>query len=285
MELQTFDQTEPLSPSSDLITRINSSDRAIRREAESQVLDGRAANTELLVEILERENKKKSLRFGVITGTIVVILVGLMIALRTIGGKNNPMGFGYPMYMLAVAIGAYFAPTRLQKRAARALAATDDVRAVPPLIDTLDKQDGVTKKASQVALARLLPQLTAPDAEEISTEKMGKLKQALDGDNRDLALAIVKAAEHIGDEEFVKPIEALAEGKGKAKKDTELQKTAQEVLPAVKELAERDHLAKTLLRPAMSETHDSSELLRPAANGPVELDLLVRPSDKPKIEI
>jgi len=109
-----------------------------------------------LIAILERENKKKPRRFAAGVAVTYAIIIAISIPLHMTGIVGS-------VWMLAVAGGAGFAPTALQKRAARWLSEVNDLRAVGPLAESLDKQDSGTKKLAINALIRLLPSMQHSD--------------------------------------------------------------------------------------------------------------------------
>jgi hypothetical protein len=220
-----------------------------------------------LLAIVQRENKKKGWRFIVAIGLILGLFIAGHYAVKLLLPRFPKPIFGL-YYLAAAGLAAYFAPTRLQKRATKALAHCDDVRAVGPLAEALDKQDNATRDLAISALERLLPRVQAADADFLTDHQLDCLHKALTDDKaRSLQPALLKAIGQIGDERFLETVEALARGEGEAKKRTAVRDSAEQCLPLLKERVNRQRAPRTLLRPAESASGaDKEVLLRPAGN-------------------
>ena len=275
------DQVNDLTPD-DLVRRVYEGSPDEKRAAEALLLDGRPERTDALIAVVQRENKKKPARFGWFVAGFVALTIAIFILLTvTLTDRPNIGGFGYPIWMAAAALAATFAPTKLQKRAARALSESDDIRAVPLLIEALDKQDGATRAAAVKALTRLLPQLHASHDDSLTDAHLNiLLAQMAKADDKELTSASLKALTQIGDERFLELVKSWSEGKGAAKKNAQLRDSAKDVLPYLEERIEKQKAGKTLLRAASADSADSDSLLRPAATAPEsQPDTLLRPVD------
>lgn len=81
----------------------------------------------------------------------------------------------------------------------RRLAEGDDVRAVGPLAEALFDGDKAVREIAERGLIRLLPRLKESDAHVLNEEQNRRLRRALDGSNEDLAIAVLRALEFVGD--------------------------------------------------------------------------------------
>lgn len=242
-------------------------------QAERAIDTGNPIYFEALLQVLERENRKKSRRFAQfltlfsIAGLIVSVAFDEFFHIK-IGGM-----FG-GLWMGLAGLAAYYAPTSLQKAAAAKVADSDDIRAVGPLVEALDKQDGATKKAAAKALTRLLPRLKYSD-DLLDRRQLGYLREGFRKGHRDFKLAVLRALPQIGDERFLSRVAALANGKGAARRDVELRDAAVMCHEALKERIEEDKTTRlALLHPV--ESPDSNALLRPASGTNSDLDRLLR---------
>jgi hypothetical protein len=248
----------------ELIRRIYEGDRDSRMAAERILLDGRPERTDALIAVLARENKKKVVRFGWFAAGFTILFIAVIGAITgLLSGDFNIGGFGYPMWMGAAAVAAYYAPTKLQKDSARALAASSDLRAVPLLIEALDKQDGATRAEVTRALIRLLPQLRADHGNLLTEPQLKILRdQTVKAENKEFSVASLKAVRQIGDEVFLDLVKSWSDGKGAAKKSELLKNEARDCLPFLEENIQRSKSGKILLRPA-SASDAADSLLRP----------------------
>lgn len=245
------------------------------REAEQALAKAGPAAAEALLAALARENAKKPKRFvwGAAIGALHCIVIATI--LGVLGA--NPGSFGYMYVMICAACGSALAPTRLQRALARRVAALDDLRAVGPLCEALDRQDAATKKIALGELPRLLLRLRASDRALLNAEQHKALCKAMAEGETEFRMAALHAIEQIGDETALPLVEALAKKKpSKKKNDESAIFRAREVLAALKERIEKEKDASTLLRPAMGQ---DAELLRPAGHGGGEsAEELLRPA-------
>lgn len=131
-----------------------------------------------------------------------------------------------------------------------------------------------TGQMAEQALIRLLPRLRPTDAGLLNEAQRDILCRELSGGNElmtgrfddssepdaNLIVAILRALEQVGDARFVPPVEKLAAGKGRAKKDARIREAAQACLPFLQARAEQgapDADPNIPLRPATSEENDS----------------------------
>src|SRR5258708_1474184 len=174
-----------------LSSRFNSSDPEERTLAQTEVTELAEKDIDLLLEILKCENKKKAGRFwtGFAFGVIVTIAINVFFSIfGHIGGAMGGVFSTVPM-----GFGVAYAPTKLQKRAAAALAKCDDIRAVAPLIGALEKQDKATIGYARTALIRLLPKLAEKDFDLLDTEQRAVLYKLMVSGSSELPHAIVIA--------------------------------------------------------------------------------------------
>ena len=158
--------------------------------------------------------------------------------------------------------------------------------AVSELINSL-KVDAAIDARMPVyqTLSKLLPLLTAADAQLLSTDHRDILNKLLlvaqkNGDQHnyylDLKLAILKAYEQIGDEAAIPVVERLAKlNVG----EHPLGKAARECLPKLRASAAVIRSGQTLLRPSSQKDEEPNRLLRAASSvGTSDPDQLLRPS-------
>jgi hypothetical protein len=244
--------------------------------------DGKSEHIAELLATVERENRKKSWRFGVAVVLIMAAMFGVYLILKWTWPRMPKFpSFGYLYYLAAAGLAAYFAPTRLQKRATRELAECDDVRAVGPLAEALDKQDGATRGIAMKALQRLLPRLKESDADMLSERQLECLREAMTKKDAPALLpSLLVAVGQVGDESFLENVKSLADGKGHAKKDPAIRAAAQSCLVPLKERVEREQAPRTLLRPAEETGAPGQSLLRPAGHAPgADPAELLRPAE------
>jgi hypothetical protein len=197
------------------------------------------------------------------------------------------------------------AVSNTEEAATLALMRFDDVRAVGPLVDALDFR--VVGALAATALIRLLPRLTVTDAELLSPAQRARLNKAMQRDNTDLTLAILKAYTRVGDATAVVEVQKLANIRGLKfriaskrimdhllgvrKNDGDLPKSempriaaaAEECLPFLRQSTEQRRIEQELLRAADGAAVSPDILLRSAAPSvsATPSDELLRPDDGP----
>src|SRR5437588_3280910 len=84
-----------------ILDRVYSKDRLIRAEAQAELSQGRVQDIETLIAVLERENKKKPVRFaiGVVLAYIPIIVLSIL---------AHTSGMAGSMTMVAMGAGAAF---------------------------------------------------------------------------------------------------------------------------------------------------------------------------------
>lgn len=263
----------------------------LTQEARSQVsgaTEGTSADTAAveaeaaeLIETLECESRRKTIRFWVLVTVFVAVQVCLVTAVNRLWLNSHGGAFSYFFYLIAVALAAHFAPTARQKRAARSLAACDDPRAAGPLCLALTRQDSPTRRLAADVVARLLPLLAATPRPSLTEDQLRALHDAVtdteDG-NEKLALAVAEALPVLGDRRFLDWLGKLAVGQGLARRSPRLKAAGQAALPLLQERVERLKAAETLLRPAESAETGGDALLRPAGPGEPDPERLLRPA-------
>ncbi|HLV81243.1 MAG TPA: hypothetical protein VKT32_13230 [Chthonomonadaceae bacterium] len=191
--------------------------------------------------------------------------------------------FGNSWILFSVLLLAcYIVVNRLiqaQKRATGRLAAFQDVRAIGPLAEALELGDRNLRALAEESLIPLLKRIQASDSLYVNRVQRACLHRALQRKNTELSLAALKAFEQIGTGRDLPWVEKLAEGKGRARKDSRLRAGAQECLVFLKQRVEQNHAGKTLLRAADTAEPASKVLLRSPSGVMPEGDLLVRPLD------
>jgi hypothetical protein len=101
--------------------------------------------------------------------------------------------------------------------------------------------------------------MQASDASRLSDRQRDCLYALLYSSDTELALAILKALEQIGDDRAVLYLEALT-----GSRDTAIREAAVACLPFLKARAEQHRLSQTLLRASNAADTTPEHLLRPA---------------------
>jgi HEAT repeat protein len=165
-------------------------------------------------------------------------------------------------YPLAFVLTATFADTsaRLRQDAVAALS-KQDACMVGPLAICLTDTDRSVRRMAVEGLERLLPQMRASDAQQISALEMEALLKALGGKNDGLIVAILRVLTRVGDERAMPHVEGLMLNG----RTMEIRRAARECLPYLQLRAHEARQAQTLLRAANIAAVVSADLLlRPA---------------------
>ena len=228
---------------------------------------------EELLDILAEE-RRKSLQKRKNSKIILAIYASifcLLMALVAVG-HVNAHGFSGLSGFIGVIAGMY-AVSEKQRKGVQALAAFEDVRAVPPLITALEYNDRNMKATAADALPGLLPRLQASDAFLLTREHHAILNRVLKGDVGmkatvaiRLRVSVLQALQQIGEESSLPLVAEMADGKGKAAGKPEVRRAAQECLPFLNLRAENLRLNHTLLRASEGNVTRSEMLLRPASS-------------------
>lgn len=283
---QKFEQEK-----SELLNRLGSLSDQERQTAEETLRQMGEEGVEQLLEVVrkEAENRRKQKRMQrIIQGTILSV-IALLVVLYTLRAlfsvKEWDFGDISFLFVFISLFGGAAAASQLQKNATSLLAKYDDLRAVGPMADALDIEDGDIRAVCREALTRLLPRLQASDAALLSPEQRANLnltlKKADLKRDTELILAILQAWQQVGDEKAVPYVEWLAQLKSDHEAGERVRQAAQACLPYLQERVEKGRLAGTLLRPAESPNSSPETLLRPAPGAaPADPKLLVRPSSQ-----
>jgi len=160
---------------------------------------------------------------------------------------------------------------RSRQQTATALARARDPRAVSVLAIAARDGDQETRTVAVRGLKSILPGLQASDAEHVTLEGMDALiSLLLRSTDVDLAIAVLKGLEQIGDARALPAVERAAHGcwwldRGERER---VQEAARACLPYLQARAERERQRNTLLRPAQSPDSPAEILLRPAGGAP-----------------
>ncbi|HLV78986.1 MAG TPA: hypothetical protein VKT32_01855 [Chthonomonadaceae bacterium] len=186
-----------------------------------------------------------------------------------------------PIYIAMGIVTAILAkPTRMQKRASRALAQCDAIEAIGPLVEALGYQDRRMRPDIVKALTRLLPRLKASDARLLNAEQKSILNRALaTGDTyteSDFLVAIIQALGQVGGQESVSQVQRWASSYFVSSPGgLRVLEAACACLPALQARAEIERVSGTLLRPSHQPETGPNALLRPSTgrseNAPEQL--------------
>ena len=181
-----------------------------------------------------------------------------------------PIFRSYPPYMLAAVpcsglaawllLGFTDRGAGLRKTAVAALAETGDKRHIGLLTNCLNDPNPLVRQSVSDALTQLLPQVRIQDKRYILRRERTVLLRALDGDNPDLAVAVLQAMRHIGDEQILRQLAYVIDS---PVHHAVVREAAHECLPLVKQRVREAQEAQVLLRSASNQKEGAACLLRP----------------------
>lgn len=151
-----------------------------------------------------------------------------------------------------------------------------DTRAVGPLLQLMyPEQETAILQVAAEALKAHLPQLQAVDAAQITLSQREALHFLLESSDKEMVLVTLQALKQVGDRSAIQPVEMLIRYTDKIHVNAE----AKRCLACLRERAEAQERAQTLLRPASFMAGASEMLLRPAAESTVcASEQLLRPT-------
>ncbi len=265
---------------------------------ENTPLSNTSAEKEALLETLSREAAKFR-RMRRAQKWILAAYIGIPVLLYAIHGLLLLLGISthkwsgnyFQAFTSWYIIGAFAASKGLKKATIEA-AELDDIRAVGPLADALAIESRHIRAVAETKLIELLPRLKASDAELLNKEQRGQLNGVLrrsvarfrwrgysnPSRREDLAVAILKAYEQVGDAKALPGVEWLASGQGLAARVPEIQEAAKACLLYLRERVEKEQARQTLLRPSSQTLDSESLLLRPAQGTESDPQQLLRPA-------
>jgi len=194
---------------------------------------------------------------GQSTGLLVDFLVAAASILST-----TLVGFGISGAMAS----------RRKKRLAECITDIDDLNALPALIELLEFTNPAVRNAILPPITRLLSRLRSSDAHllgfihrtalarTLNTPRSQKLPSAF-------FVSVLQAFEQIGDSQVLPTVSWLAQGKGAAGNQPEIQMAAQTCQTYLQEQLRRHQAPYLLLRPS-SPAPSAHALLRPVATAP-----------------
>jgi hypothetical protein len=260
----------------ELVKRLSSRKEDQRREAERMLDELGPDGLELLLNVIDSEEKKRQRR--VRTGVTIYISIFVLIFAVMLGSwwatGHFPQGFGSIGSMFS-GFGGMLAFSAAQQNSTLALSRYDDVRAVGPFARGLQFQ-GKLRKAVEEELIKLLPRMQASDAHYLNDAQRSELNKQLDRKraNPDLVKAILLAWQQVGDEKAIPYVEKLIHNE---KRDPEIRQAAADCLPYLQQSAAGLKMAQTLLRASDGGASRPNELLRAAsAETTINPDVLLR---------
>ena len=159
-----------------------------------------------------------------------------------------------------------------QSEAARRLAETDDIRAVGPLTEALEWPDASIQRTAADGLTRLLPRLSASDANLLNSKHRAALYKLLRirnaGANERLLLSILRALQQVGDEAAIPVVQRLSEARAYTQRQRNVKQVAIDTLPLLEVTARNQGASAMLLRASTAHDTPSDLLLRGAMASP-----------------
>ena len=215
--------------------------------------------------VSDRQARRKWNRNRALGSVAAAFLVSLLM----------PVYSGYPPYILcAVPVSALMAwlllrfkdrGAGLRHTAIAALTESGDKRHIGVLTNCLNDPNHVVRQSVSDALTQMLPQVRITDKDTISqTERMALLR-TVDGDNPGLAVAVLAAMRHIGDEQILRQVAYVIDS---PVHHNAVREAAHECLPHVKLRAREAQEAQVLLRCASKQREGETCLLRPLREQP-----------------
>jgi HEAT repeat protein len=255
-------------------------------ETASERLDSQGV--EDLLEVVREEAKKRRLqkRNQRVVQWIVLGFAALLLTLYTIRSLSSSKEWDFSdisfLFIFLTLFGGV-AASQLHKNAVSLLAKHEDLRAIGPLADALDIEDGDIRAVCSEALVRLLPRLKSSDSHLLSNDQRENLYLVLKRANlkkdSELIIAILQAMQQVGDEAALPHVVQLSQLKNDSEAGQRVREAAQACLPYLQERVERARQAGTLLRPADAPSSQPETLLRPAPGAAcTDPELLLRPS-------
>jgi hypothetical protein len=267
-----------LQEAEELLQRLRSHDYRVRAAAEQSLRHFGPKIVEVILRVLEDEPRRRRRRRAI---TITLSLsAGLLVFLGFLLGLHNltygmvlGVWIGFGLFYLLWSSDRFKNITAGET--AGVLAQFDDLRAIGPLLEALNCPEPDVRVLSELALARLLPRLTAADASLLNEEQYLCLFRALHSRYTDLVVGVISAFRVIGDERALLTVRQLAERSPRTPRQQFIHDAAQKCLPALQERLERERVGNVLLRPASQPTE---MLPRPAVYDPEHApERLVRP--------
>jgi len=195
-----------------------------------------------------------------IAGSLCILLIGLLL-----GGL-----FSHAILAISVSMGLFLygvlssADTKtdlpVRKSAIFALARSSDPRYIGTLASCLSDPAPAVQQLAVYGLMQILPLTRVQHKKYIASDAMAVLLHVLDGEDTDLAVAVLNAMQEIGDTRALHRVAFLIDSPLHFKSVRSAAKTC---LPYVKMRIREAHLAQELLRPATRQTVALKELLCP----------------------
>ena len=159
-----------------------------------------------------------------------------------------------------------------KKRLAECITDIDDLNALPALIELLEFTNPAVRNAILPPITRLLSRLRGADAHLLGFIHRTALARTLNTPRSQklpasFFVSVLQAFEQIGDSQVLPTVSWLAQGKGAAGNQPEIQMAAQTCQTYLQEQLRRHQAPYLLLRPS-SLAEASHALLRPVATAP-----------------
>ena len=231
----------------------------------------------IMEEISVQRRKQKRMQFAT-NVTLTLALLSFLIGVLTFFSvtSNFPSSSGIYLFLscFASAVFLLFATAPFASRAQRALegqesrilalAEINDLRAIGALLELMQASKGKMRETPRTALLKLLPALRASDFAAMNLAQKRALTGSLNFDDPELALAILKALQQVGDASTIPQVEKIAKGRGDVSRDWQVMEAARNCLPFLQARTENPKDAAQLLRPAAHSANetDARELLR-----------------------
>jgi hypothetical protein len=289
-----FHEERPEPQQKEFLERLGSLDEIERQQAETAIEEMGEEGIEKLLAVVQSEAEKRRkqkrmqrLFLQAVLGIYAVILTAFVVR-GVLTSDWDFESFGSFFFFITL-FGGAAAASQLHKNAACLLAKHDDIRAVGPLAEALEIEDGDIRAVCRETLTRLLPRLQASDGGLLSPEQRDNLNQTLKKaslkQDTEFILAILQAWQQVGDEKALPHVERLGQLKNNSEAGQRVREAAQACLPFLQERVEKARQAGTLLRPAESPNNFADSLLRPAPGAAcADPQLLLRPASQGNTE-
>lgn len=267
-----------LQEAEELLKRLQSHDYRVRAAAEQSLRHFGPKIVEVILRVLEdeprRRRRRRALTITLSLSAGLLVFFGFLLSLHNLTyGMVLGTWIGFGLFYLLWSSDRFKNMTAGET--AGVLAQYDDLRAIGPLLEALNCPEPDIRVLSEMALARLLPRLTAADSGLLNEEQYLCLFRALHSRYTDLVVSVIRAFREIGDERALLTVRHLAERPPRTPRQQFIHHAAQECLPVMQERLERERVANILLRPTSPPTetlprpvmtdpnHDPALLLHP----------------------
>ena len=279
-------ETETINGSPELLVSTVDALPLLATVDDQQFETERLENIQVLVDEFASETKRRRRKFWLaltLTSGVMLPLFGIIgylvsrmptDAVPLLTGSSLLLMLG--SFALPVRAMTLTRPSERQHSIINTLIASNDVRAVDPLMSFIGTTHRATRDLLVAALIALLPRLKESDSVGLSDTtqrslvfiagwaKSGMMRKQYGELWVDFVVSSLKALANVGDNRALQPVEALATGDATAGDRQRIQQAAVECLEPLRRRLERDRVGQHLLRSSAEPQSEVDMLLIPA---------------------